>query len=253
MPLPFDSFTLASVRVELQSLLPGSVLEAALQPAPDEIVLRLFKDGTARYLLLSSSSQTARVHLTVLRRPATPVPVPALCAAVRKSLEGATLTEISLPFGFGERTLALSFTTPQSTQYVLYAETQGARSNLVLVDPSGRILDAARRVGKSVNRVRQTLPGLTYVAPPPQTRADGSLRLDPFAPFVPDTDTLLSPGAARTYLLGHLGRDLAAAGTRSSAARRKCCLPNTDHPARVPSVDTGSVAHRTLRAMPVDG
>src|SRR5205823_1108152 len=52
----------------------------------------------------------------------------------------------------------------------LIVEAMGRRSNLVLVDESGKILDAGRRSPPSRNSRRPVLPHLPYTLPPPQDR-----------------------------------------------------------------------------------
>ncbi len=51
----------------------------------------------------------------------------------------------------------------------LIIEIMGRHSNILLVDiESGKILDCIKRISLDVNRYRQTLPGLLYIAPPSQ-------------------------------------------------------------------------------------
>src|SRR5207244_7473050 len=53
---------------------------------------------------------------------------------------------------------------------LLMEEQMGRRSNLVLVDDDGTIMDAARRTPPSRNPRRPVLPHLPYQPPPPQER-----------------------------------------------------------------------------------
>ena len=57
-------------------------------------------------------------------------------------------------------------------EFVLLAEVMGKHSNVMLLNPQGRIVDAARRVTEEVNRHREVLPGLSYIAPPPTGKLD---------------------------------------------------------------------------------
>ena len=54
----------------------------------------------------------------------------------------------------------------------LYVELMGRRSNLILVDDDGRIMESAKRVTREMSRVRPVLPRLPYVPPPPPDRRD---------------------------------------------------------------------------------
>src|SRR5205823_4334596 len=58
----------------------------------------------------------------------------------------------------------------QHYRFLLIVEVMGRRSNLVLVDEAGVILDAALRSPPSRNARRPVLPHLPYVAPPAQER-----------------------------------------------------------------------------------
>src|SRR5215216_493814 len=49
----------------------------------------------------------------------------------------------------------------------LYVEIMGRHSNLILVSDEGRIIESVKRVTGSMSRVRQVLPRLPYVSPPP--------------------------------------------------------------------------------------
>jgi predicted ribosome quality control (RQC) complex YloA/Tae2 family protein len=52
----------------------------------------------------------------------------------------------------------------------------GKHSNLILVSGDGRVLDAAKRIGRKMSRHREVVPGVPYVSPPAQIG-----KLDPFA------------------------------------------------------------------------
>ena len=191
----FDSLTLAAVRDELGKTLVGGKVEKIAQPEPLEIVLRIYHAGHKHDLLLSADPQEARAHLTLLRRENPPTPPP-FCALLRKHLDGAFLDDVSMPLGFGERVLHLHFKAVDGAPYTLIAEIMGKHSNLILVTGAGLILGAAKPVGRSVNRFRQILPGVTYV-PPPRQRG----KRDPFEPFEPEDGEPMSPDEAREWLL----------------------------------------------------
>ena len=61
--------------------------------------------------------------------------------------------------------------------FTLIAELMGKHSNLILLNPTGAIVDSAKRITHRINRLRETLPGRPYQPPPEQTD-----RIDPFAP-----------------------------------------------------------------------
>ena len=173
----FDSLLLTAVRDELGSALVGGKVEKITQPDPLEIILRVYKAGHKHDLLLSCDAAHARAHLTIARRDNPPTP-PTFCSALRRSLEGAWLDDVSLPFGFGERILHLHFKAVDGAPYTLIAEMMGKHSNLIFVNGAGMVLGAAKNIGRSINRLRQIAPGVIYT-PPPRQRG----RRDPLKPL----------------------------------------------------------------------
>ncbi len=194
----FDSLLLTAVRDELGDTLVGGKIEKITQPDPDEIVLRIYKTGHKHNLLLSCDASHARAHLTISRRDNPPTP-PHFCSVLRRHLDGAWLDDISLPLGFGERVLHLHFKAVDGAPYTLIAELMGKHSNLILINGAGMILGAAKNIGRTMSRLRQIGPGITY-APPPRQRG----RHDPTAQLSmelgPET---LTASEAEEWLLTH--------------------------------------------------
>jgi predicted ribosome quality control (RQC) complex YloA/Tae2 family protein len=87
---------------------------------------------------------------------------------LRKYLEGSRLVAVRQPPY--ERLLFLVFEgrgeMGENRPVTLVAEIMGRRSNILLLDGAGRILDAARRAPAGANPAREVLPGAPYVAPP---------------------------------------------------------------------------------------
>ena len=192
----FDSLLLTAVRDELGHTLVGGKIEKITQPDPDEIVLRFYKAGHKHNLLLSCDASHARAHLTIARRDNPPTP-PVFCSVLRRYLDSAWLDDVSLPLGFGERVLHLHFKAVDGAPYTLIAELMGKHSNLILVNGAGMILGAAKNIGRSINRLRQIGPGVSYV-PPPRQRG----RRDPLRPLEEELGTEpLSAEAASEWLV----------------------------------------------------
>ncbi|CAN5594892.1 NFACT RNA binding domain-containing protein [soil metagenome] len=120
---------------------------------------------------------------------------------LRKYVRGASLVAVEQP-GL-DRIITLHFAKPASTlkaevsgedrledsseddesgddaatfvETSLHIELMGRRSNVVLVDSDGRILDSLKRVAPEMSRVRPILPHLPYQLPPAGDRLDPRL------------------------------------------------------------------------------
>lgn len=170
--MAFDGLFLAAIRSELDSLT-GSRVDRVFQPEKETVILHLRKGRDTRKLLLCSLSDQARVHLTAAGFTNPPTP-PLFCMVLRKHLEGGTLTAVEQP-GL-ERVLRLHFNTidelGRPAPRLLLIEIMGKHSNIILLNPEGSIIDAARRYTHAVSRHREVLPGRPYVPPPAQEKAD---------------------------------------------------------------------------------
>lgn len=167
--IPFDSLTLRGVVAELCPLLIGGQIQEIRQPAPSDVTLTVRNLNKTHVLLLSIDPQFARAHLTIRRRANPPTP-PNFCMALRKYLEDAWIRDIR-QIGF-DRILEIE-AGPRNPEddaptFSLVVELMGKHSNLILVNAEGAIQDAAKRISKRINRVREILPGLTYQPPPTQ-------------------------------------------------------------------------------------
>ena len=170
--------------------------------------------------MLCASPNNARCHLTT-GTFSNPLEPPALCMLMRKQLTGARVTEIRQEAG--DRIVRIDLdAVNEMGDHVLrrqVLEIMGRHSNLMLLDESGRILEAARHVNAEMSRVRQIQPGMVYQAPPaqnrmnPETLDSGELleRLQArnsgnFAKAIAEEITGLSRTAAEELALRTLGR-----------------------------------------------
>ena len=181
--MPLDSFCLSGIIRELQPAV-GLRIEKVQQPARDQVVLAL-RGG--RRLLLCAGAAQARIHFTALSRenPASP---PMFCMLLRKHLGGGRIAAIQQPGR--ERAAILTVDVVDELgepgQRRLILECMGRRSNLILTDGEGRIIDCLRRIDLEMSETRQVLPGLYYRLPPPQAKAD------PLAAGAGELEALLS-------------------------------------------------------------
>ncbi len=171
--MAFDATVLAAVVRELDTRLKGGRINKIYQPHPWELALLLYAGGENLRLLLSCHAQQARLHLTRVEKPNPPQP-PVFCMLLRKHLEGGRILAVRQVGR--ERIAHLEVGAMDElgnpVTYTLAAELMGKHSNLLLLAPGNRIIDAARRVTEEVNAYREVLPGLAYQPPPPTGKLD---------------------------------------------------------------------------------
>lgn len=171
--MAFDGIMLRAVARELQDALAGGRISRVYQPEPHEVRLEVFACGATRTLLISCHPRHARAHLTETPRSNPRVP-PAFCMFLRKHLEGGRIEAVEQE-GL-ERTLRITVAavneSGDAVRLTLVAELMGKHSNIILLDETGRILDALKRVPGTINRHREVLAGRPYLPPPAQGKAD---------------------------------------------------------------------------------
>ena len=166
-----DGITLSMLKNEISEKLIGARVDKIHQPSKEELVIALRWNGGNGKLLISASASGPRIHFTEssVDNPKNP---PMFCMLMRKHLSGAKLVEIE-QFGL-ERMLHISFSTYNEfgdpVIIKLAVEIMGRHSNIMLIGPDGRIIDAIKRVTADMSSVRQVMPGMTYVFPPAQNK-----------------------------------------------------------------------------------
>ena len=163
--MPLDAICLRAVLNELRPKLIGARIDKVQQPARDQIVLLL--RGNLR-LLLNAGANQPRIQLTNILRD-NPAQPPMFCMLLRKRLVGARVLAIEQPDLERMVILTLQCTDEfgEISQKQLVLECMGRRSNLVLLDAQGRIVECLRRVDADLSAARQLLPGLFYRLPTP--------------------------------------------------------------------------------------
>ncbi|MBQ3560624.1 MAG: NFACT family protein [Oscillospiraceae bacterium] len=169
--MALDGITLGILKNEISEKLIGARVDKIHQPSKEELVISMRWNGGNGKLLISASASSPRIHFTesFVDNPKNP---PMFCMLMRKHLAGAKLVEIE-QFGL-ERMLHLSFSTYNEfgdpVIIKLAVEIMGRHSNIMLIGPDGRIIDAIKRVTADMSSVRQVMPGMTYVFPPAQNK-----------------------------------------------------------------------------------
>lgn len=171
--MALDGITLKFIKDEISEYIVGAKVEKIYQPSKCELVFLMRSRQGAYRLYMSAEAISPRIHLTA-NSPENPSKPPMLCMLFRKRLTGATLTQIeqiSL-----DRVLRLDFDATNEigdrVKLHIFIEIMAQRSNIVLVDENGKIIDAVKRVDETKSTYREILPGGTYVLPPSQNKLD---------------------------------------------------------------------------------
>lgn len=169
--MALDGIFLHSVKEELTEILIGARVDKVYQPSREEVVLQMkAREGTYK-LLICTGAGTARVHITnaEIENPKTP---PMFCMLMRKHLSSGRLLDIRQD-GL-ERILYFDFDSMNEMgdmcRLTLACEIMGRRSNLILINSDGKVIDSIKRVGEDMSSVRLVLPGITYSLPPKEKR-----------------------------------------------------------------------------------
>ncbi len=161
--MALDAICLQAVVEELRPQLLGLRIDKVQQPSRDQVVLLLRGN---RRLLLNAGANAPRIQLTSLSRE-NPAEPPMFCMLLRKHLVGARVAALTQPALERLVRLELDITDDfgQPGRRTLVLEAMGRRSNLILLDGEGRIIECLRRVDAEMSAQRQVLPGLYYQPP----------------------------------------------------------------------------------------
>jgi len=170
--LSLDGIAIRALVDELKPQLMGGRIDRIQQPDNNSLMLTIRQPGKNYRLFLTINPQSARFHLTQISRP-NPLQPPLFCMVLRKHLEGSKIIDIR-QVGL-ERIVHFIFEgfdeLGDKVSRTLIGEFMGKHSNLILVkDDEQIILDSIKRLSHAVNQYREVLPGVKYVAPPPQEK-----------------------------------------------------------------------------------
>lgn len=165
-----DALTVRALGAELNGAIVGGRVQQVYFLAPQVVGFEVYANRERHYLYASAESQSARLLLVTEKLRTASVPLTPFLLLIKKYAEGAFLNRVEVVPR--ERILQLEFDHRTQGVSRLVVELMGNRTNLVLLDPGGTILDAIRRVPASVNRARVLAPRARYVPPPPQGKAD---------------------------------------------------------------------------------
>lgn len=167
-----DGLFLYSLKSELGAKIMNAKVDKIHQPSKDELVILLRTLDKNVKLLISLRQSSPRIHLTEqsFENPSEP---PMFCMLLRKHLSGARF-ECFENTGF-ERTVVFCFKAlnelGDSVTIKLTVELIGKQTNIILIGPDGRIIDAIRRSGIESGD-RMLLPGAHYIEPAKQEKSN---------------------------------------------------------------------------------
>lgn len=159
----FDGITCRAIVLELNKKIVGGHLKKISQINPHTLILTVYAHRSNQLLYISSDPSKALIYLSKksYKNPETPTN---FCMFLRKHLGQAKISEIS-QLGL-DRTIRITFDTHNEMgdpeRKYLYCEFMGRYSNIILVDENNKILDAIKRVGAGMSRVRHIYPGKDY-------------------------------------------------------------------------------------------
>mgnify|MGYP001090453351 CR=1 FL=1 len=164
----FDALTMACVADELREAVLGGRVQDVLLLDNLSLGLEVYAQQQRHYLLASAHAELGRLLLSSEKLRRGLDRQTGLLQLLRKYARGAIIGAIEQP-PF-ERILRLEFDHHEWGCSDLMVEIMGRHSNIILVDATGRVLDAVKRVTPAMSPARPVLPNQAYTPPPPQSK-----------------------------------------------------------------------------------
>jgi len=163
--MAFDGVLIRNLIKELKILETGRISKVK-QLSKLEVILTIRANRVNHNLLISASSQSARIHIT--KNPfdnlATP---PTFCMMLRKHLEGGHISKISQK----ENDRIIEIEVQKNNELgdrvvkTIHFEAMGKHSNLIITE-DGKIIESIKHIPPFQNTFRTILPGAMYKYPP---------------------------------------------------------------------------------------
>ena len=193
----YDSLTTAAIAGELSGSLPGGRIQRVGLRDAQTVAFEVYRDHRRQHLVATIGDPEPALYLSADPFAIDPGLVTPFALLLRKYVRGATLVGIDQPPL--ERIVRLSIAkrfwphnraddepdteedeldeeaaglTPEIVAVSLYVELMGRRSNVILVDEQGRVMDSLKRVTPKMSRVRPIWPSARYDLPPPRPGID---------------------------------------------------------------------------------
>lgn len=171
--MAFDAAAVRALVKEMNEKIINGRIDKLYQPEKDEITISVRTPTDSYKLVISASAAHPRVHFTENTKK-NPASAPMFCMLLRKHIGNGKITAAE-QIGF-ERIIRLSIESYDelgdlTTKY-LTAEIMGRHSNIILTTRDMKIIDCIKHVDFTVSSVRELLPALEYVLPPPQNKTN---------------------------------------------------------------------------------
>ena len=160
--MSMDGLALSAVIFECQPLVGGKI-DKVQQPEKDLLLFVVRANNGTHRLLVSTHAETGRVQLTS-RSFDNPMNAPAFCMLLRRRLIGGRICSIQ-QLGADRVCEIIVLARNELFDEVslrLIVELTGKHSNLLLLEPTGAIVDCLRRVSAGDDTARILLPGFPY-------------------------------------------------------------------------------------------
>ena len=160
--MAFDGIITKSVVSELENMLLGARVNKVFQPNKSEIILSLY-NGENYSLDINIHPENYRLNLTKYNKP-NPINAMNYCMLLRKYLIGFKITSIK-SYDL-ERIIKIYFEgnndLHDEVSYTLVVELMGRRSNIILLNSKGVIIDSLKHI---ITSTREILPARHYEYP----------------------------------------------------------------------------------------
>lgn len=165
-----DALGARALAAELNGTIAGGRVQNLYFVAPLVIGLEVYAKQKRHYVLASAEPERGRLLLASEKLRSAPVALSPLLLLLKKYVDGSFVNRVSAVAR--ERIVRIEFDHHEQGVSTLVVELMGNRSNLILLDAGGVILDAARRIPAELNRARTIAPRAGYAPPPPQAKVD---------------------------------------------------------------------------------
>ncbi len=167
-----EGITINILTKELQDRLLGGRIYKIFMPNKNSLLLLIKTDNAVAALAADFSGGSPYLYLPE-KQPERPDTPPAFCMLLRKHLEEGRITKIEQS-GL-DRIITMEISSIGSARQIiskqLIFELTGKNANIIFTG-DGIILDSLKHINKALSSYRQILPGLPYIAPPPQSGMD---------------------------------------------------------------------------------